>query len=332
MRIDRSRRAALLVPALACAVALVLAGCGGSGSGGGAHALTLYTCTDADVEQAVIAGFDQQHPGTKVTVFRAPTAELNARVAADQRSGGIKADVIWACDPLTMHGYDTQGLLANWSPPNAAALPAGAHTARFSAVDLLYMVIVVHNGTTAPKAWSDLASAAYRGKVAFPSPTFAASALGLLGYLAATPGYGIGFYQRLKDNGAVQLDSPDDVLTAVEQGRYPVGVTLANSAYDDQAKGSPITVVWPRPGGVQIYAPIAVTTKANRSPLATDFADFVASRAGQKLIAQHDSYVPLPGLGGPPIPPGSPTVAPDWTSLFANYKSVLAQYTAIYQG
>lgn len=314
-------------------VVLVLTGCGSSSDGaGGGQAMTLYTCATDTVEQAVVHAFEKMHSGASVDVFRAPTAQLNARVAADQRSGGIKADVIWACDPLTMHGYDTQGLLAPWSPPNATDLPDADRTPRFAAVDLLYMVVVVHKGTPAPSAWSELAEPAYKHQVALPSPTFAASALGLLGYLASAPGYGIGFYRKLKANGAVQMDSPADVLTAVEQGRYRAGVTLANAAYADQSKGSPISVVWPRPGGLEIYAPIAVTTKRDRSPLAEDFADFAAGRSGQKLMAEHDTYVPLTGLGGPPIPRGSPIVAPSWPALFANYKSVLARYSTIFGG
>jgi iron(III) transport system substrate-binding protein len=279
-----------------------------------------------------VNAFEKAHSGITVNVFRAPTAQLNARVAADTRSGGIRANVIWACDPLTMHQYDGQRLLKGWLPPNASAVPSAYRSAHFFGVDLLYMVIVVHRGTPAPTAWSDLAKPEYHGDVAMPSPTFAASALGLLGYLAATPGYGVDFYKKIKQNAAVQMDAPGDVLTAVEQGSYPIGVTLANAAYTDQAKGSPIEVVWPRPGGLAIYSPVAVTTRATNQAQAEQFAAFLASRAGQTLMAEQDTYVTLPGLDGPPIPKGSPTVSPDWPGLFDTYKTVLSQYTAIFGG
>lgn len=302
------------------------------GPSSGAKSLTLYTCATENVEQAVVHAFEKANSGVTVNVYRAATGELNARVAADLRSGGIKADVIWACDPLTMHGYDAQGLLRAWRPADAAQIPRADRTAHFAGIDVLYMVLVVHKGTAAPSSWGDLVRPPYRAAVALPSPTFAASALGLLGYLSASPQYGIGYYQRLKANGAVQVEAPTDTLVGVEQGTYRVGVTLANAAYIDQQKGSPIDVVWPHPGGVAIYAPIGVTTKKNLSPVAASFASFAASRAGQKLMAAQDTYVTLPGMGGPPIPKGAATVAPDWPKLFGDYKSVLAAYTKIFPG
>jgi hypothetical protein len=47
-------------------------------------------------------------------------------------------------------------------------------------------------------------------------------------------------------------------------------------------------------------------------------------------MAGQGTYVALPGLGGPPIPAGVPTVQPDWPKLFGSYKSVLAAYAGIF--
>ncbi len=163
-----------------------------------------------------------------------------------------------------------------------------------------------------------------------PSPTVAASALGMLGYFSSAATYGVEFYRRLKSNGAVQVDTPADVLTGVEQGRYRVGATLANAAYADVKKGSPVKVGWPAPGGIAIYAPIGLTTKKQPSSLAEPFAAFAASRAGQHIMAEQNTYVPIAGFGGPPIPAGSPTIAPDWAALAANYKAILAEYATVF--
>jgi iron(III) transport system substrate-binding protein len=292
--------------------------------------LTLYTCVTNTVEQAVIKAFQQEHPGSKVNVFRAATGQLNARVAADVRSGGIKADVIWGCDPLTMHNYDSQGLLADWTPPSAAAINPAYRAAHFTGVALLYLIVVVHKGTPIPASWSDLTSPTYRGGVAIPSPTFAASALGMLGYFASAPGYGLTYYQALKTNGAKQVDSPDQVLTDVAQGSAKAGVTLANSAYAAQKKGSPIEIAWPKPGAISVYGAIGVTTRHGLSSAARPFADFVASQSGQAVLAKAGSYPVLSGLAGPPQPAGSPVVAPQWPPLFSQTKDLLARYSAIF--
>ncbi len=308
---------------------LVATGCT-STSSHRTNALTLYTCASDAIEHAVVAAYRDKHPGVGVDVFRAPTGQLNARIAADVRGRGLGADVIWTCDPLTMHGYDAQGLIGADPPVGPPGLDARFRADHFVGVDLLYLVAVVHKGNPAPASWADLAGPQYRGGVALPSPSFAASALGMLGYFASAPGYGMAYYEKLKANGAKQVDSPDTVLTGVAQGTYRAGFALANSAYAAQRKGSPIDIVWPAPGAIAIYAPIAVTTRKGLSPHAAQFAAFVASREGQAVAAKAGAYVPISGLGGPPRPPGSPVVMPDWPSLFGRSTALLGSYSKIF--
>jgi len=297
-----------------------------------AAAMTLFTCANEKTEQALVANFTQSHPGSKIDVFRAPTGQLNARIAGDVRAGGLTADVIWACDPLTMSSYAGQGLINSWKPTNAGAIPTRYQTADYVGAHLLYVVAVVHKGVPPPSSWADLTKPEYEDAVALPSPGFAASALGLLGYFAATPGYGLDYYKALKANGAVQVNTPDEVLTGVASGTYKAGITLANSAYAAQKKGSPIEIAWPQPGAVAVYGPIAVTTKKDVSPISEDFVTYVSSREGQAAIAETGVYVTMEGVAGPPIPDGAPIVSPDWPALSADTSSLLQQYRAIYGG
>ena len=79
-------------------------------TGASPDSLTLYTCLSDESIQPVIAAFGEREDGGQVDLFRAPTGELNARVAADARSGGLRADVIWGCDPLTVQAFVDQDL------------------------------------------------------------------------------------------------------------------------------------------------------------------------------------------------------------------------------
>jgi iron(III) transport system substrate-binding protein len=325
--------------ALHAVLVLLLAACGGSGSGAGpnpatgrARTITLYTCVDDETVQPVIEAFRKSEPGSSVELFRAPTGQLNARVAADARAGGLRADVVWGCDPLTVQAFVDQGLVGGWTPPDAEEIPAGYRTGDYVGVHLLYLVAVHRTGVPAPRRWNELAGPAYTGTVAVPDPTVAASALGALGWFAEEPGYGVDFYRRLRDNGAVQVSTPDDVTTGVAQGIYAAGMTIATSAYAAKAAGSPVDVVWPEPGAVAIYGPIALATHSAGSPVAKDFISFVVGPDGQRLIGRSGSYPTRPGVPGPTVPAGAPVVAPDWVAIAKDKDTILHDYQQVFGG
>lgn len=286
-----------------------------------AKPITLYTCVNDTTIQPVIQKFEAAHAGAKVNLFRAPTGQLNARVASDVRSGGLKADVMWACDPLTMQDYVAQGLVGGWTPQTD--IPEAVRTPDYVGVAFLYMVAVSRNGVPAPAAWTELSDA---GKVAVPDPNVAASALGALGY------FGTDFYADLEAEGAVQVSTPDEVTTGVAQGIYDAGMTIANSAYAAQKSGSPVTVSWPKPGAVAIYGPIALSKTTTNSDPAQDFVSFVASRDGQTIVGNSGSYPTLPDVAGPTKPEDAPTVHPDWQSLASQKATLLSDYAKIFGG
>ena len=316
---------------------LALAACGGE-PGSGAEddgdqpdSLTLYTCLSDESIQPVIEAFGEREDGGQVDLFRAPTGELNARVAADARSGGLRADVIWGCDPLTVQAFVDQDLVGGWTPDDAAAVPEEFRTDDYVGAHLLYMVAVHRTDVPAPEAWSDLTGPDYAA-LAVPDPAVAASALGTLGWFAAEPDYGVGFYGDLQANGAVQVSTPDDVTTGVAQGIYDAGITTANSAYAAKDDGSPVDVVWPEPGAVAIYGPVALATDSADSDVAKAFISFVVGEEGQAVLGESGAYPVLPGVEGPTVPDGAPPSSPDWAAIGADKDEILAEYQQVFGG
>lgn len=316
---------------LAAVVVLALPGCGGTDAAAGpAETVTLYTCVSDETVQPVIEAFEADRPGSEVDLFRGPTGELNARVAADERSGGLRADVIWGCDPLTVQSFVDQGLVGGWTPPDAAAIPAEYRTEDYVGAAVLYMVAVHRTDVPAPQTWSDLTAAGHT--VAVPDPSVAASALGALGWFAGDPDHGLDFYRALQRNGAVQVSTPDDVTAGVAQGLYDAGLTTANSAYAARDDGSPVDVVWPQPGAVAIYGPVALATASADSAVGQDLISFVVSEAGQRVLGAAGSYPTRPGVPGPTVPAGAPVVSPDWTAVAADRDAVLSEYQQVFGG
>jgi iron(III) transport system substrate-binding protein len=333
MKVRAMARTLLRRLSILLVLGLLGAGCSGDDdSGSSSSSITVYTCVDDSTIQAVRGAFEDAHPDVDVQVFRAPTGDLNARIASEARSGGLKADVVWACDPLTMQGYVDQDLVGGWTPEQLSGIPAAFRTPDYVGVAVLYLVAIYHDGAPAPKAWSDLTDPQYADAVAVPDPSVAASALGAVGYFAHARGYGLHFYQALKSNGAVQVSTPDDVTTGVAQGVYQAGITIANSAYLAQEDGSPVEVVWPRPGAVGVYGPIALATDSADSQPAKDFISYVVSRAGQTTIGEAGSYPSRADVPRPKIPASAPIQFPDWHKIGADKDALLASYSHIFGG
>ncbi len=338
--------------ALAAALALSVAACSGGAtaspvgnpidpipsasasaapSGAGATGtITLYTSVTQNTVDAVVGGFKAAHPGTDVSVFRAPTAEVAARIATDLASGGLRADVFWLTDPLSIAGYADLKLLQAWTPPSAGAIAAAYKTDTSFGTRLLNMVLVKGASVTpGPADWKDLLSSDVKGAIGLPDPGFAGSAFAALGYFSQTDGYGTAFYRALKDNGATQVKAPDDVTTGVAEGRFKVGMTLDNSARTAIRKGSPIAMVWPTSGAIAIYSPIAAVAASGNLTTADAFVDYSLSLEGQGLIAG-TGWQPVVGSGGPKAD-GS-QVSPDWAAASGKQKDLLASYRAIFGG
>ena len=292
--------------------------------------VTVYTSVTQETVDAVVEAFSLEHPETTVDVFRAPTGELTARIAAEQREGGIQADVIWLTDPLSMQQYDAEGLLGAFTPADVDQVPVEFRSERFWGTRLLSMVIVEQAGLNPPlRGWQDLADPAV-GVVAIPDPAFAGSALGAMAYLAMADGFGFDFYARLAANGGVQVNSPGDVVTGVAEGQFAAGMTLASSARAAIAKGSPIEIVWPEPGAIVIYSPIGIFASTTRPTAAGAFVDLVLSVSGQEAIAK-TGWQPVRADVAWEVD-GGPGVTPVWADVFNRQEELLSAYREIFGG
>ncbi len=305
---------------------LLLGACGDAGDADGT--IRVYTSVTQDTVDAVVAGFEAANPDATVEVFRAPTGELTARIAAELRDGDLGADVLWLTDPLSIQQYAADGLLAEWEPAEVDAVPPEFRTGSFFGTRILNMVIVAGTGVVPPPAdWADLAENV-PGGVAIPDPGFAGSAFGALAYFALTDGFGMPYYEALAGGGAVQVRSPGEVVTGVAEGQYGAGMTLDRSARAAVADGSPLTLVWPESGAIAIYSPIAVV-EGGDTGLGKAFVDHVLGAEAQAAIA---------ATGWQPIradvewPHGGEQVSLDWAEAFDRQEELLASYREIFGG
>ena len=302
-----------------------------TGPGGATASIRLYTSVTQDTVDAVLQAFAAAHPDIAVEEYRAPTGEIDARIAAERRTGGIGADVLWVTDPISTEQYDADGLLLGWSPANADAVPAAYREARFWGTRVLNIVIVARTDLASPPAdWSDLADQALRGRIALADPGFAGSALGSVAYFALADGYGLDFLRALAANGATQVQSIGDVINGVAEGQFDAGLSLDKSVRDAADAGSPVELVWPASGAIAVYSPIAIFAGTTHPQAAEEFTDFVLGTDAQAAIAATGwqpvrSDVAWDGTAGL-------QVQPDWQAAFERRDELLSQYRAIFGG
>ena len=287
--------------------------------------VTVYTSVTQDTVDAVLAALAAVAPELEVEVLRAPTGELEARIASEQRTGGLGADVLWLTDPLSMERYQEDGLLAPLAPAVAAAAPEAYRGETFVGTRLLNLVFVAGADVVDPPAsWADLAEAE---GVVIPDPGFAGSAFAALGYLGTTDDYGMGYFASLKDHGAVVVSSPVDVVNGVAEGIYQVGVTLDQIARTNIDKGAPVQLIWPEPGAIALYSPAAVLADSEDRQAATAFLEFLLSTDGQAAIAS-TGWQPV--RDDVPWPYAGPVVTADWDELYGRQAELLAGFDAIF--
>lgn len=317
-----------------CALtAALLVGCGQTADPPDAEepsVVRLYTTVTEDTVNAVVDAW-AAGSGVEVEVFRAPSAEFNARVAAERREGRIRADVFWLTEPPSMLQFDADGLLHAWEPAEAEALPEAMRATTFWGTRVLNLVIAHRQDhTPAPTGWRDLAEPALAEAVAVFDPGFAGSGLAALGYFAFDEEFGTGFFQELADNGAAQVQSPGDVLTGVAEGRFAAGMTLDKLTRDAIADGSPVELVWPEPGAIRVMSPIAVLADAPARSAAEEFVDFVLSADGQAAIASTGWQ---PARGDVEWEHQTePAVEPDYTATFEQQAQLLEDWRAAFGG
>jgi len=290
--------------------------------------VTLYTSVTQDTVDAVLAALAEVNPGLAVEVFRAPTGELDARIATEQRTGGIGADVLWMTDPLSVQRYEAEGLLAPLEGEALEVVPPLFRGDTFVGTRLLNLVIVVGQDVDPrPTSWADLTDPAYAGRVAMPDPGFAGSAFAALGYLATADDFGMDYYRALKENEVIQVKSPVEVLTGVAEGNYDAGITLDKVVRATIEKGSPIELVWPEPGAIALFSPAAVVAESDDLAAARAFQEFLVSAEGQAAIAS---------TGWQPVrddvewPYDGAVVTPDWNELYGSQRQLLEDYYAIF--
>ena len=270
-----------------------------------AGSLTLYTSEPEEKVDEVIAAFNEEHPDVDVQVYRAGTGDLKARIEAEEASGSVEADLIWAADAPTFEAFKSEDLLAQLNDVetgeviDGAVDPEGYYVGtRIISTVLAYNTSVIGEAD-APQSWTDLTDARFRDKIVMPDPAVSGAAAYNATVWMNNDELGEDWLTALGENAPMIAASNGPTSQEIAGGGHPVGVVVDYLVRDLAAQGSPVKEVYATEGSPYITEPIAVFADSKSQSAAELFINFVLSKKGQELAVEQNYLPIIDGVGTP---------------------------------
>jgi iron(III) transport system substrate-binding protein len=292
----------------------------GSGSSSSAKVpLVVYSAQGYD--SAMTKAFTKA-TGIPVKLDDNSTGPLLTQIEASKNNPNW--GLLWVDGATAFAGLDTEGFLLKGFEPSASWDSLGRQSVpsdkSYIPTGVTLAGAVAYNKTkvkTPPTSWQQLLTAQYKGKVGMddPSqsgPTFPLIA-GMMNYLGGVSA-GENYFSKLKSNGLVIHPTNGPTLQALTSGQINVALVQSSAAAGATFTSKEIGVEYLKPVTI---LPSAIGIDAKASPQvqkeAEQFADFVLSPAGQKVMQTGDPtgdslyYPVINGVKPLPALPALPT-------------------------
>lgn len=279
--------------------------------------------------------FEQEH-GIKVQATRKPTGDILQMLAAEQKAGAVRADVIAVADLAALDYLRNEGLLDKYLPPNAGEVVESLVAPGGDSVPFTLNVLgIAYNkakvpADKAPKAWRDLADPFFSGKVAHGNPATSGTTAGFVNAVTRIVGWDL--YRTLGAGGMLVQDSATALAQLVVTGEALVALPgVEPQVLDAQKRGEPLAMAYPVEG-VPVNAYYVSVAKGAKNPsaarlfvayhVADETQRFLNDRLASRSVLKHVA----PPTGLPKVSEVN-VVTPDFAWLAKNRKQMLEQFT-----
>jgi len=251
--------------------------------------VSIYTSLNPKDAGPIVVAFENKYT-VKVALWRARGEKMVQRALTEARAGRFTPDV-FESDGVEMEILAREKLLAEFSSPSFAALPAAAFPAhrqyvadRFNFFTIAYNTRLVKPDEV-PATYQDLLQPRWAGRIgieASDSDWFA----GLVKEMGEKEG--MAYFRKLAAARPMVRTGHTLIAELVAAGEIPLAAAVYNHAVERlAASGAPIkwkalAPTMGRPGG------IGLARNATHPHAALLFADFMLSAEGQELIRQRN--------------------------------------------
>ena len=233
----------------------------------------LYSSMQEDQLMAIKEGFEKKYPGVTMEYYFAGTSKVVTKISTEAQAGHVDADVIWVGDAADYVSFKEEGILQQYSSPEAAGLDPnyidaeGYYTAaRLVGVGIAYNTVTV-KPEDAPKTWNDLLDPKWKDQIVMSDPGTAGTTKYWMNAMMCSDKYGADYMQKLKDNGCLLESGTTATHNQLAAQAYQVGVCLDYVTANLVAEGSPIAFLYPED---------------------TVLYDFILSKEGQEILVANN--------------------------------------------
>jgi len=308
------------------ALSMALAACGGDGGGSdvpdvsdvdfdsmdmdalydaaienGEDKVTLYSVLSAEDLEVIAGPFEEKYPGIEVEGFEAQGEDSAAKMQEESNAGVYTVDVL-DTEQNTIYAISEEGLLAEYSPPEAADFDPAYKKPTFTGFRIQIKPMAYNTELVseedAPQVYDDLLDPKWEGKVCAEASEVSVFSLMIedWGEEAA-----LAYWEELNDNGLRFISGQTSLIESIVSGDCPLATSANVHGVAPLAdEGAPITWVKTDPMYAN-YGAVGVAKNAPHPYAARLWMNFVLSPEGQQSVA--DNWrIPA----NPAVPPKEP--------------------------
>lgn len=260
----------------------------------------VYANADRAEMAPVILAFERRYPGVAIRYEDLGSNAMYSRVVAEARARKPSADLIWSSAMDQQVKLINDGLAQAYASPEKPALPPSAVWKNMGFGITAEPIAYVYNKKAVPRPPQTHAALeamlrrdrrALTGRVATFDP-----ARSNTGYLYLTQDYAISgdtrsLVEALAATRPILSITTEPMLRGVAEGRLSIAYNVIGSYALERARRDPrIGVVFPQDYTIMMSRIAFIAREARHPAAAKLFLDFLLSRQGQALLAQHSLW------------------------------------------
>jgi iron(III) transport system substrate-binding protein len=269
-----------------------------------------YTSTPVPQGQKIVNLFEKTY-GIKVEMFRSGGSAVLRRFQQELDAGRVATDVLTTSDPAAAALLTAKGIFVPFKPKNFDKIPDAAKDkdGNYVAQRLNMMTIYIRHDKVPPadepKTWADLLDPKYKGKMVITNPSFTSLQVSVVGMMSKERGWG--FYEKLRDNDIMLVQSNQQVSDMLKRGERLIAVGATDSyAAAERKAGHPMKTLYPSDGVFVISSPTSVVKGGPNPNAAKLFAEFMLSDEVQNIFPADGGFSARTDIAAPE---GSPPLS-----------------------